>query len=83
MKFILTTHYLDLCKRLEGSEESVETVENYNMKIITDVNNDFKYTYKLQHGISHIKGGVKVLKDLDYPKEIIERTTDTIKELIL
>ena len=83
VKFILTTHYLDLCKRLEGSEESVETVENYNMKIITDVNNDFKYTYKLQHGISHIKGGVKVLKDLDYPKEIIERTTDTIKELIL
>jgi hypothetical protein len=83
VKFILTTHYLDLCKRLEGSEE---TVENYNMKIITDdsdINNDFKYTYKLQHGISHIKGGVKVLKDLDYPKEIIERTTTIIKELII
>jgi hypothetical protein len=80
VKFILTTHYLDLCKRLEGSEE---TVENYNMKIINDANNDFKYTYKLQHGISHIKGGVKVLKDLDYPKEIIERTTNIIKELII
>jgi len=83
VKFILTTHYLDLCKRLEISEE---TVENYNMKIITDdsdVNNDFKYTYKLQNGISHIKGGVKVLKDLDYPKEIIERTTTIIKELII
>jgi hypothetical protein len=83
VKFILTTHYLDLCKRLESSEESVE---NYNMKIITDetnANNDFKYTYKLQHGISHIKGGVKVLKDLDYPQEIIERTTSIIKELII
>jgi hypothetical protein len=80
VKFILTTHYLDLCKRLESSEE---TVENYNMKIINDINNDFKYTYKLQHGISHIKGGVKVLKDLDYPKEIIERTTTIIKELII
>jgi DNA mismatch repair ATPase MutS len=53
------------------------------MKIMNDVNNDFKYTYKLQHGISHIKGGVKVLKDLDYPKEIIERTTSIIRELIL
>lgn len=83
VKFILTTHYLDLCKRLEISEK---TIENYNMKIITDetnVTNDFKYTYKLQHGISIIKGGVKVLKDLDYPKEIIERTTNIIKELIL
>jgi len=86
VKFILTTHYLDLCKRLEVSEETIENVENYNMKIITndtDANNDFKYTYKLQHGISHIKGGVKVLKDLDYPKEIIERTTTIIKELII
>jgi hypothetical protein len=83
VKFILTTHYLDLCKRLEVSKETVENVENYNMKIITDVNNDFKYTYKLQHGISHIKGGIKVLKDLDYPKEIIERTTTIIKELII
>ena len=80
VKFILTTHFLDLCKRLEASEENVE---NYNMKIMNDLNNDFKYTYKLQHGISHIKGGVKVLKDLDYPKEIIERTTSIIKELII
>jgi hypothetical protein len=80
VKFILTTHFLDLCKRLEASEENVE---NYNMKIMNDVNNDFKYTYKLQHGISHIKGGVKVLKDLDYPKEIIERTTSIIRELII
>lgn len=83
VKFILTTHFLDLCKRLDVSEDNVE---NYNMKIITndsDVNNDFKYTYKLQHGISDIKGGVKVLKDLDYPKEIIEGTTTIIKELIL
>ena len=42
-----------------------------------------KYTYKLQYGISHIKGGVKVLKDLDYPKEIIEKTTTVINELII
>jgi hypothetical protein len=80
VKFILTTHFLDLCKRLEDSEENVK---NYNMRIINDVNNDFKYTYKLQDGISDIKGGVKVLKDLDYPKEIIEGTTKIIKELIL
>ena len=74
---------MDLCKRLEVSEETLKTVENYNMKIINDANNDFKYTYKLQHGISHIKGGVKVLKDLDYPQEIIEKTTNIIKELII
>ena len=80
VKFILTTHFLDLCKRLENSEKNIT---NYNMEIITDNNNDFKYTYKLHYGISHIKGGIKVLIDLEYPKEIIEKTSAIIKELII
>ena len=31
----------------------------------------FNYFYKLVKGISDIKGGIRVLKDMDYPKEII------------
>ena len=50
------------------------------MKIET-VNDDFKYTYKLEKGISYIKGGIKVLKDLDYPIEIINNTNSTLQEL--
>jgi DNA mismatch repair ATPase MutS len=34
-------------------------------------NNDFTYTYKLLDGISYVKGAIKVLKDLNYPNEII------------
>ena len=36
-------------------------------------NDDFKYTYKIKKGISKIKGGIKVLKDLDYPDDIISK----------
>ena len=36
-----------------------------------DSKSDFEYTYKLKKGISKVKGGIKVLKDLNYPKEII------------
>ena len=55
-------------------------MNNYHMKI--EVNEeDFKYTYKMAKGISTIKGGVKVLKDLDYPQEIIDTTIETLKEL--
>jgi hypothetical protein len=35
---------------------------------------DFKYTYLLERGISNIRGGVKVLHDMNYPMEIIEDT---------
>jgi DNA mismatch repair ATPase MutS len=31
----------------------------------------FEYTYKIKKGVSKIKGGIRVLKDMDYPDEII------------
>jgi hypothetical protein len=34
-------------------------------------NDNFEYTYVLIEGISKIKGGYKVLKDMNYPKEIL------------
>ena len=76
VNFVLTTHFLDLCRRLEKERE----IHNYHMKIET-VNDDFKYTYKLEKGISYINGGIKVLKDLDYPLEIINNTNTTLQEL--
>tara|TARA_B100001059_G_C17488109_1_gene404984 strand:- start:440 stop:598 length:159 start_codon:yes stop_codon:yes gene_type:complete len=43
---------------------------------------DFHYTYKLTKGISDVKGGVKVLKDLEYPDEILKETKKVISEII-
>jgi DNA mismatch repair ATPase MutS len=76
VNFILTTHFLDLCQRLVKEP----SMKNFHMLIDT-FGDDFKYTYKLEKGISQIKGGVKVLKDLDYPIEIIHNTNDMLKEL--
>lgn len=76
INFVLTTHFLELCRRLEKEKG----MNNYHMKIETQ-EDDFKYTYKLKKGMSTIKGGIKVLKDLDYPTEIINTTIDTLKEL--
>jgi MutS domain V len=68
---ILTTHFIELCKKLSKNK----MIENYNMKTIEGVNDsNFVYTYKLIGGISDIKGGIQVLKDLNYPKEILELT---------
>ena len=76
VNFVLTTHFLELCKRLEKQTK----MHNYHMKIDLK-DDDFKYTYKMEKGMSTIKGGVKVLKDLDYPQEIIDTTINTLKEL--
>ena len=66
---LLTTHFIKVCKKLEKSK----TIINY--KMLTDKNdNELKYKYILEEGISDIKGGIIVLKQMNYPKEIIENT---------
>ena len=63
---MLTTHYVELCKKLDKNNK----IQNCNMKTIKK-NDNFEYTYKLIEGISKIKGGLKVLTDMNYPKEIL------------
>jgi energy-coupling factor transporter ATP-binding protein EcfA2 len=66
---MLTTHFVDLCKKQKESKNA----DNYQMKT-EKAGKNFKYTYVLEKGISEIRGGVKVLDDMNYPKEIIDAT---------
>jgi hypothetical protein len=66
---ILTTHFIKVCKKLQKTKNIV------NYKMVTEKqNNKFIYKYLLTKGISNIKGGIMVLKQMNYPKEIIENT---------
>ena len=65
--FILTTHYKQICKGFKNSTK----VDNYKMDVTINSDDSFNYTYKFKKGISKIKGGIRVLKDLKYPDEII------------
>jgi hypothetical protein len=68
VNFILTTHYFKICKKFNNSE----LVQNYKMEVNVLGDGSFEYTYKIKKGISKIKGGIRVLKDMDYPDEIIK-----------
>ena len=67
--FILTTHYVDICARFK---ESKSRIANWKMDARETEEGDIEYSYKIVEGISTIQGAVKVLRDMDYPKEIIE-----------
>ena len=67
--YLLTTHYYKLCKKMDKTEKNIK---NYHMEI-KKLKNDFICNYKIKKGISKIKGGIKVLKDLNYPYEIINK----------
>ena len=79
IKFVLTTHFLDLCNRLD----LVDSVKNMQMQVEEDSNMDFKYSYKMVDGISNVKGGIKVFRDLGYPESIINECATIIAEIKL
>jgi hypothetical protein len=100
--FMLTTHYIQLCKLFEQQNTSSESdkrekidkkstesntnnannkIRNLHMEVADRGNYDFKYLYALRPGISSIKGGIKVLYDLQYPESIVETTRSILSSL--
>ena len=65
--FMITTHYTQMCKNINNS------IKNKSMEIKINKEN-YIYTYKLINGISEIRGGIKVFKELEYPEIIIKKT---------
>jgi hypothetical protein len=68
---LLTTHFFDLCVHLEKNKR----FENCHMETKKDLSDKtskkFNYTYLMKKGISNVRGGIKVLQDMEYPEEII------------
>jgi hypothetical protein len=66
---LLTTHFIKVCKKLKDNKN----ILNFHM-VTENKNNKLIYKYKLDEGISEVKGGIKVLTEMNYPKEIINNT---------
>lgn len=66
---ILTTHFIKVCNKLNRNKNII----NNHMDAVKD-SNKIVYTYKLKRGISDLKGGINILTEMNYPKEIIEKT---------
>jgi len=76
--FILTTHFYNLC---ELSSLKKLNTSNMQMGFKLDTNGP-KYTYKVKQGISNLKGGIAVLKELDYPESLIKDAKTILKEYV-
>ena len=70
--YILTTHYFSLCRMMK----KVYRISNHQMEI-----KNYKNTYKLITGISNIKGGIKVLEELEYNKDIIKSAKKIVNKI--
>ena len=76
IKFILTTHFTRLCGLLEKHKNII----NNHMKT-TIIDSIPQYSYKMTKGISDIKGGLCVLEQLQYPREILNDANNILKQM--
>lgn len=68
---MLTTHYTKVCTNLNDKARIVnmfmETSKN-------KLNNTIKFKYQLKRGISRVRGAFNILTEMNYPKEILQKT---------
>jgi len=67
VQFLLTTHYIQVCRHFRKHS----AIANYQMRVDTSADGAYIYTYKLKKGITKLCGGLQILKNMDYPAEII------------
>ncbi len=78
--FMLTTHYTTICKKLAATTNKningkyKRRIENFQMEAIPSSKEKdvLEYTYKIKDGVCDIQGALQVLRDMNYPPEIIE-----------
>lgn len=68
VSFMLTTHYLDLCKHAEAIKSEATPIINLNTET----------KYNINSGICKKKGGIKVLEDFAYPEKIVAKAKEII-----
>jgi len=69
---LLTTHFNKVCKNLENNKNVI----NCHMEAKKDdENGQIQYSYLLKNGISNIRGGLSILTQMNYPKEIIDNAS--------
>ena len=57
-----------------GIKAIMQEIPVMGLSVAVVKNNKIIYKYLLKEGISEVKGGINVLYDMNYPKEIIENT---------
>ena len=66
----LTTHYVSICDDWTEKNEHKRAIENYKMVVEQTETRNIP-TYRIAPGISYIEGAIGILKDMNYPEEMI------------
>ncbi len=64
--FLLTTHFTDVCEKLNKNPRIC-------LRRMRTLEKPMQYTYKIENGISYVRGGVLILEKMGFPSPIVEK----------
>ena len=78
VNYMITTHYKIICKKLEKKTKVringiQRRIRCFQTDVVQNEDGSLKYKYKIKPGICRIQGAIEVLKNMNYPKDIIEK----------
>jgi DNA mismatch repair ATPase MutS len=85
VSFLITTHFYDFCKLCDTHKVGVRNCQmgwNCNSRDVSDTSDDVKFTYKVKSGVSKLRGGVRVLKQIGYPSAIVNDALTILKDYV-
>lgn len=82
--FVITTHFYDFCQLCDKQRINIKNCQMEWKQSAKSTNKDdnVSFTYKMKRGVSTLRGGVRVLKQLDYPKVIVDDALLVLKDYV-
>ncbi len=83
VSFLITTHFYDFCKLCETHRVGVRNCQmGWDSRKESNTSDDVTFTYKVKSGISTLRGGVRVLKQIGYPTMIVDDALTILKDYV-
>ena len=83
VSFLITTHFYDFCKLCDTHKVGVRNCQmGWDSSESSGTSDDITFTYKVKSGVSTLRGGVRVLKQIGYPPSIVDDALTILKDYV-
>jgi DNA mismatch repair ATPase MutS len=81
--FMVTTHFYEFCRLCDANRLGVRNCQmGWTSPDKAATSDSATFTYKVKPGVSSLRGGVRVLKQIGYPGVIVDDATTVLKDYV-
>lgn len=83
ISFMVTTHFYEFCRLCDTNRIGIRNCQmGWEPQDDSDTSDNVSFTYKVKPGVSSLRGGVRVLKQIGYPSTIVNDAISVLKDYV-